>query len=306
MKKKLILIVSVLLIVSVFVTAFVGCKSDEEKENEYYTENVAAVKENSAKLTTLMDKVFGKSWTASFVYAYTTYSKEITRGSKESAGWPDDNEQVVNFMAFDIDYTDSQNYTIKTIVFKETSRENYVKNIDSKKYREKFEQVKTLEYSLTNGVASGELNEGFNPIDFIMANTNEEEINANALTASDNFRLYLNDSFKLSNHFMRIETRAVYDGSGNTITRDQNVAEEHAYWSGYGEDISYKWDKVYGMDNNRLTVLYTKGNQTIDSVEIYNENILAYYTENNKVDKSLVLKADVIAFEEMVVEFNYK
>lgn len=306
MKKKLILIVSVLLIVSVFVTAFAGCKSDEEKENEYYTENVAAVKENSAKLTNLMDKVFGKSWTTSFVYAYTTYSKEITRGSKESAGWPDDNEQVVNFMAFDIDYTDSQNYTIKTIVFKETSRDNYVKNIDSKKYREKFEQVKTLEYSLTNGVASGELNEGFNPIDFLMANTNEENINANALTASDNFRLYLNDSFKLSNHFMRIETRAVYDGAGKTITRDQNVAEEYAYWSGYGEDISYKWDNVYGMDNNRLTVLYTKGNQTVDSVEIYNEDILAYYTQNNKVDKSLVLKADVVAFEEMVVEFNYK
>ena len=60
------------------------------------------------------------------------------------------------------------------------------------------------------------------------------------------------------------------------------------------------------MDNNRLTVLYTKGSQKVDSVEIYNENILAYYTENNKVDKSLVLKADVVAFEEMVVEFDYE
>ncbi len=306
MKKKLILIVSLVLMVCILATAFVGCKSAEEKENDYYAENTAAVKENTQKLTSLMDKVFATNWKSSFVYAYTYYSKEIVRGSTQSAGWPEDNEERTKFMAFDVDYTDAENYTIKTIVFKEVSREDYVKNIDSKKYREKFEQEKTLEYAVSQGVASGELYEGFNPIAYILANINAEYITANGLTASDNFRLYLNDSFKLSNHFMRIETRAVYDGEGNTVTRDDNVASGKKYWSGYGEDISYNWNNVYSMDNNRLTVLYTKGSQKVDSVEIYNENILAYYTENNKVDKSLVLKADVVAFEEMVVEFDYE
>lgn len=306
MKKKLVLIVSLLLMTTLLAMLFVGCKSDAEKEKEYYEESIASVKENSQKLTELMDKAFGRAWSSSFVYAYTYYEKEITRGSKEVAGWPDDNKQMVKFMAFDVNYTDSQNYTIKTIVFKDTDRDNYVKNITSKKYREKFTLEKTLEYKVENGNATGELNEGFNPIEYMLLNTNEEYLNANPLSASDNFRIYLNDSFKLSNHFMRIESRAVYDAEGNVINIEANNASEKNYWSGYGEDISYNWDNVYGMDNNRLTVLYTKGSKTIDSLEIYNEKILAYYTQNNQVDKSLVLKADVVAFEEMVVEFNYK
>ena len=118
-------------------------------------------------------------------------------------------------------------------------------------------------------------------------------------------RFYLNDSFKLSNRFMRIETRAVYDSNGNVVTRDANAAAEKKYWTGYGEDISYDWNQVYSMDNDRLTVLYTKKNQQVDSLEIYNEDVLSYYTQNNDVDKSLVLKADVIGFAEMVVEFDY-
>lgn len=59
------------------------------------------------------------------------------------------------------------------------------------------------------------------------------------------------------------------------------------------------------MNNNRLTVLYSKGKNRINSLEIYNENIISYFTKNNNVDKSLVLKADVIAYTEMVVEFKY-
>lgn len=305
MKKKLILVVSLVLTICILLTAFVGCKSDEEKEKEYYAENDAAVKTHTETLTTLMDKVLSTSWKSSFVYAYTYYSKEITRGSTSVKGWPDDNDEMTAFMAFDVEYTDSQNYTIKTIVFKDVKREDYVKYIDNKNYREKFEQEKTLEYSLVNGQPEGELNEGFNPIDFIIANINAEYILANGLTASDNMRFYLNDSFKLSDRFMRIETRAVYDGNGNVVTRDANASAEKKYWTGYGEDISYDWNQVYSMDNDRLTVLYTKKNQKVDSVEIYNEDILSYYTQNNDVDKSLVLKADVIGFAEMVVEFDY-
>ena len=59
------------------------------------------------------------------------------------------------------------------------------------------------------------------------------------------------------------------------------------------------------MTNNRLTVLYSKGKNRINQLEIYNENILAYYTEKDKVDTSLVLKADVVGFSEMVVKFEY-
>ena len=307
MKKKLILIVSFMLTVCILMTVFVGCKSAEEKEKEYYAENDAAVAEHTETLNTLMDKLFATGWKSSFVYAYTYYSKEITRGSTSVKGWPDDNEEMTAFMAFDVEYTDSQNYTIKTTVFKDVKREDYVKHIDNKNYREKFTVDKTFEYKLINGepTADSQFNEGFNPIEFIFVNINSEYILANGLTASDSMRFYLNDSFKLSNRFMRIETRAVYDSSGNVVTRDANAAAEKKYWTGYGEDISYDWNQVYSMDNDRLTVLYTKKNQQVDSLEIYNEDILSYYTQNNDVDKSLVLKADVIGFAEMVVEFDY-
>lgn len=298
MKKKLILIISVLLMVCMLATVFAGCKSAAEKEKEYYEQSIADVKQHSTTLTTLMDKALSKGWTASFVYAYTYYEKEITRGSKQVAGWPDDNDQKVKFMAFDIDYTNSQNYTVKTIVFKETDRDFYVKNIDSKKYREKFKQEKTLEYKVVDGKSSGELNDGFNPIEFMIANTDNTMLNENALSASDNFRIYT--------HFMRIDTREVYDGENNKISRAINEENDKKYWKGYGEDISYNWENVYGMNNNRLTVLYNKSKQRINSIEFYNEKIISYYTKNNEVDKSLVLKADVIAFEEMVVEFEYK
>lgn len=296
-----------MLVICVLVTAFAGCKSAEEKEKEYYAENDAALKTHTATLTTLMDKVFAKSWKSSFVYAYTYYSKEITRGSTSVKGWPDDNEEMTAFMSFDVNYTDAQNYTVKTTVFKDVTREDYVKHIDSKNFKEKFTVEQTLEYTIVDGqpTEGSQLHEGFNPIEFIIANINAEYLLANGLTASDNMRFYLNDSFKLSNRFMRIESRAVYDEAGNIVTRDMNSAAEAKYWTSFGEDISYKWDKVYGMDNDRLTVLYTKKSQTVDSIEIYNEDILSYYTQNNDVDKSLVLKADVIAFEEMVVEFDY-
>ena len=104
---------------------------------------------------------------------------------------------------------------------------------------------------------------------------------------------------------MRIESRTVYGEDYAPITRKVNEESEYKYWKNYGDDISYNWDNVYGMNNNRLTVLYSKGKNRINSLEIYNENIISYFTKNNNVDKSLVLKADVIAYTEMVVEFKY-
>ena len=89
------------------------------------------------------------------------------------------------------------------------------------------------------------------------------------------------------------------------ISRAFNDESNKAYWSNYGEDISYNWDNVYGMDNNRLTVLYSKGKNRINSLEIYNEEIISYYTKKDKVNPQLVLKADVVRYHEMVVEFEY-
>ena len=309
MKKKIFAIASIMLIIVALCSTFVGCKSAAEKEIAYYEENAKAVETATDTLSTLTDEVFSKAWTSSFVLAMTYYKTEtkkvydkkenkeeelistvgsifespIKRGSKEEAGWPvkeagrnDDEkytvknstDQYVYFMAFDVDFKSLENYAVKTTVFKETKRSNYIANIGKKKYREKFEIEKELEYKVENGVASGELNMFLDPIAIIKMNTDKETIRENGIAASDNFRIYT--------HFMRIESRSVFGENGLHITRELNDASDKKYWSNYGDDISYNWDNVYGMNNNRLTVLYSKGKNRINSLEIYNENILAY------------------------------
>ncbi|MDE5616734.1 MAG: hypothetical protein K2I78_03000, partial [Clostridia bacterium] len=172
----------------------------------------------------------------------------------------------------------------------------YLSNISKKNYREKFEVEETLEFSYKDGKGDGELY--VNPLEIIRSNTDKESLRERGLSASDNFRVYT--------HFMRIESRTVFGEDYTTpITREINDESGKIYWKNFGDDISYNWDNVYGMNNNRLTVLYSKGKNQINSLEIYNENIISYFTKNNNVDTSLVLKADVISYMEMVVEFKY-
>lgn len=305
-KKKFLLITSIVLLVVMACSLFAGCKSSAEKEKAYWEKTDKAVTKNVGTLNTLTDKLFERSWSASFMYAYTYYSTQkggeisVTRGDSKNKGWQDDSSQFVHFMYFQVNYKNENNYTIKTTIFEDTDRKTYYANKDKpKKFGKKFKKVgDDLTFEVKDGVESGQLPEnGLNPLDIIKAYTDKEYITENGISASDNFRIYT--------HFMRIESRRVFDETGEVITRAKNDESKKAYWTGYGEDIAYKWNKVYGMTNNRLTVLYSKGKKKINQLEIYNERVISYYTKNNKVDTSLVLKADVIAYEEMVIKFEY-
>ena len=308
-KKRILFITSIVLLVVMACCMFAGCKSAAEKEKAYWEKVDKAVTKNVGTLTTLTDKLLGRAWSASFMYAYTYYGIEkdgvitpntVTRGDKNNKGWQDKSSEFVHFMYFEVNYKDKDNYTIKTTTFKDTDRKTYYANKDKpKKFGKKFTKLEDLTYELKDGVESGKLPEDnqLNPIEIIKAYTDKEYITENGISASDNFRIYT--------HFMRIESRQVYSAEG-VVTKALNEDSKKAYWTGYGEDISYNWDKVLGMTNNRLTVLYSKGKSKINQLEIYNENIISYYTKNNKVDTSLVLKADVIAYDEMVVKFEYK
>ncbi|MDE6758192.1 MAG: hypothetical protein K2O95_00345 [Clostridia bacterium] len=333
MKKKIFAITSIMLIIVSLCSLFVACKSAEEKEKDYYETNALAIESATDTLSSLTDEVFSKAWTSSFVLAMTyyktdsekiysdgttekysngsVYGSSIKRGSTTEAGWPvkevkpdnadytikNSTDQYVYFMAFDVDFKSLDNYTVKTTLFNDVKRSDYINKISKKNYREKFEIAKEFEYTVKDGVASGELNQGINPIYVIKMSTDKETIRETGIAASDNFRIYT--------HFMRIESRTVFGANNALITKEVNDESGKIYWQNYGDDITYDWNNVYSMNNNRLTVLYSKGKNKINSLEIYNESILSYYTKNNNVDKSLVLKADVIAFTEMVVEFKY-
>ncbi|MCI8944814.1 MAG: hypothetical protein HFE33_04000 [Clostridia bacterium] len=307
-KKKILLLTSILLLAVMCFALLAGCKSSEEKQKEYYENIAKSVDKRVETLNVLSQNVFSRAWTAKFMYAYTYYGIKdeesgqitpdtVTRGSADKEGWQSGSSQFVHFMYFEVDYTNEGNYTVKTTTFEDTSRKNYYANKDK---ISKFNKTGELTYTVKDGVAEGQLADGIDPVFVIKLSVDGEFIKQNGIGASDNFRIYT--------HFMRVETRQVRDAEGNLITKSDNdaLAGNGAYWSGYGEDIKYDWEKVYGMSNNRLTVLYDKGKKKINSLEIYNEDIISYYTKQDKVNTKLVLKADVVRFHEMVVKFNYK
>lgn len=314
-KKKFLLITSIVLLAVMTCCLFAGCKSAAEKEKAYYEKAEKAVTKTVGTLDNLTNTLLSKSkgWTASFMYAYTYYGIEdkgvitpntVTRGDSNNKGWKKGSSEFVHFMYFEVDYTNESNYKIKTTTFKDTDRSTYYDNKDKpKKFGKKFDKIEELTYEMKDGVESGSLAEGINPIDVIKDNTDKEFITDNGIAASDNFRIYT--------HFMRIESRQVLDENSNvvktaTLKSEVDGEKDKVYWTGYGDNISYNWNNVYSMNNNRLTVLYSKGKSRINQLEIYNEKVLSYYTEQDKVNTKLVLKADVVAYEEMVVKFEYK
>ncbi|MDE6189121.1 MAG: hypothetical protein K2G37_02385 [Clostridia bacterium] len=216
MKKKILIITSVILIIGLLCSTLVGCKSAAEKEAAYYEKVAASLEKTTGTLTTLTDELFSKSWTASFVLAITSYKQEvkddngeivelkdspITRGSATEAGWPSGVGQYVTAIAFDVTYNSADDYSFKTTVFEDVTRSNYLSYISKKDYRSKFTVSAEFEYSLKDGVESGSYY--IDPIEFIKDNTNTQTLTRNGISASDNFRIYT--------HFMRVESRTVFD-----------------------------------------------------------------------------------------------
>lgn len=307
-KKKFLLITSMLLLIVMTCCMFAGCKSAEEKENAYYDKAAQAVSKSVTTLDNLTTVLFDKTWTANFMYAFTYYRKTnddgsvvndcIVRGDENNAGWPSGANEFVHFIYFEVNFTDKDNYTVKSTAFEDTDRKTYYNNKDKvKNFNKKFKKIDTYTFELKDGSESGQLADEFNPIEFIEANVNKDVITQYGISASDNFRIYT--------HFMRIESRQVY-GEDGIVTRALNDENQKMYWTNYGDDISYNWNNVYGMNNSRLTVLYSKGKSRINQLEIYNEEVISYFTKKDKVDTRLVPKADVVRYHEMVIEFDYK
>lgn len=307
--KRFLTVAAALLLIVTCCCFFVGCKSTEEKEKVHYDNVAASLQKHTDTLNTLTEKLFERSWKANFTYSFTYYRQEkdgkiindcITRGSTDVAGWPSDTAEYVHFMYFEVDYTNETNYTVKTTTFEDTDRKNFYANKDKpQNYEKKFKKTgEPTTYHVVNGVASGTLAEDVNPISLIKASTKQQNLTEHGISASDDFRIYT--------HLMRIETRQVLNSEGKFVTRAMNDESNGAYWSNYGEDISYNWDSVYGLNNNRLTVLYSKGKTQINQLEIYNEEVISYYTKKDKVNTQLVLKADVVRYYEAVIEFDYK
>lgn len=77
------------------------------------------------------------------------------------------------------------------------------------------------------------------------------------------------------------------------------------YWSGYDEDISYEWKEIGAMYTARYTYDYNNKHGRLEQVDYYTERIMPYYTENNAIDSTLVLKADVFDNTHLVIDFVY-
>lgn len=89
------------------------------------------------------------------------------------------------------------------------------------------------------------------------------------------------------------------------VTRADNTAAGNAYWSNYGEDITYDWSAIGAMTTARYTYDYNNRHGRLEQIDFYTEVIMPYYTENNAVDTTLVLKADVFDSMHIVMDIEY-
>lgn len=319
MKKKLFRVLALIIIIVICVTAMTACKSAEEKEKDYYAE----ISEDMAKASEVIDAIGEKMNTANFTAKFSIINKEyngVSRGTPQEAGWKRnytdaegnmvDYSWMVSVVDYEIVWESTEKIYVYAKVYETVDEDTYDSVKNKNNYGDKLRVV-----SESKVVKS--LSEHLSGTDItslpLMAMNNavyREKLAADGLSMDKGNKIYTN--------ILRVNMREVYDSERIKITREINDSKKDKfdilsdadatgdsvkYWSGYGEDISYNWNKVYGMLNTRVTMSYN-GKKVLKSFELYTEEIISYYAQKNTVDSSLILKADVFKTCEMVMNMQ--
>lgn len=335
MKKRFLLITSILVLAIMLGVMFMSCNSstviegkDYEKMEEYYNEALTKLQKHENQLNELMD-VFGKAnFTTSFTYERTYYSTaddfKTFRGTETTGGYKhndkDENGNKIKMWMYQaVDYTINYNngdYYIVAKVAKpvSTDEKNY------QKIRNDVEEYKLLKIGNNESVNSD------NAIKYcrqeilgIIEKMSKKDYIEDRVVAVDNgFRLYT------SMMQYKLVSAHPYDADGNikedvTLKYSDNKDKEFyqkttlpltndnvAYWDNYGEDISYNLEKTAEIVNERVTITYSKGKSQIKSYQYNIERVLPFYDTKSDFDETLVLKAVVADYSTFVMELDYK
>lgn len=255
---------------------------------------------------------------------YRNYSASAIRGSKTSAGGEqtykspatgeDTTDWIVDYSVVKYVQNTSSNFWMQVTSYTAITEDAYDKLSKGKE----VEDIKIADYKT---VTTYELKDGVFYINGTASDTVVDGMTILGIPKQfDETRsLGVTDGFKIYTRILQSNERYVYlvpeTGAENVsvanlssnkeVLKADNNAATKKYWTGSGEDITYDWEQVAGMINNRDTFSYDSGKARITQIDLYTETILSFYTEKNVLDKSLVLKAKSFSQQSTVIDIEY-
>lgn len=314
MKKRIITVTALIMLVCIMAVAFTACS---QTESEYYADIEKSVSENAPVCAQLYENLAKANFKTSFNF-YRNYSDTAIRGSETKEGGTQKyvNEEGKEVTDWIVDYgyieyvqNTSSEYFYKMTLYKGITEAQYDKLSKGKEVEGIDDNKIETTVTLKDGVMKIDGAVAENVIDGLDLLGVPREIKAdNSLGVTNGNKIYT--------HIMQVSERVVYlVGDENTnietlsgcevVTKAQNDAATEKYWNNFGEDITYDWTKVGGMINTRNTYSYSKKHMQINQIDLYSETVLSYYTPNNILDTTLVLKAKVFDMADSVINIEY-
>lgn len=319
MKKRFFAIIATLLLVCTVAVSFAACS---QTETDYYNEIYESVDKYSAEYAKMYETLKNANFKTEFT-SFRNYSATAVRGSATSEGGEQtytnaDGEETTDWI---VDYAvvkyvqnTSSNYWMEITKYTAISEDMYDKLSKGKEVEGADAYKEVITFELKDGVmyVDGNAEPGFAVIDGLT-------MLRMPATFDKDRSLGVTDGSKIYTRIMQSSERYVYlvpetaaesvDVFNlelcNEVLKTDNDAAETKYWTNFGEDITFDWNRVAGMVNTRDTFSYNKKHSRIDQIDLYNEVILAFYTPNNVIDTTLTLKARVFLQESTVIDIEY-
>ena len=345
MKKRLLLIISVLALIVVSATMLFACSSSDkfdgksyDKMEKYYASAKDSVKKCESTLDALIGNVKAASFTSNISLERTYFSTADNnvefKGTRDEKGY-DGEDDNGNWMKHAIDYEfkyNAGNYIITAKVYNPCLYDDYDKNnkgtYTTYTYKkigdvvtcdpaESAADVKKYCYDELFDVIFGEF-------------TEDEFLESYATDATKGFRFVthmmqyqMTRAFKYKedgtidydnvisyteNKDATLYTAIQEEESGNRLTdayEDKLRADGVSYWAEYGEDITYNFYKTAAVYNDRVTMTYKNKTKQLQTYEYYGERVLPFYTKKSDFKTYNVLKCVVADYTHFVAEFDY-
>ena len=344
MKKRLLLVISVIALVVVSATMLFACSSSTkfegksyEKMEKYYASAKSEVQKCEETLDALMSTTKASAFTASVTLERTYFSNAedniAFKGTKADGGYDDNKSEKWLTAAVDYEFKFNKgDYKITAKVYPVVASDDYDKNNkgeattyvvtkigDTTTYAPAEEQANVKKYcvDMLYDVIFGQF-------------TEDAFLEAYATDATKGFRFVTHMmQYQIVRAFKydaagKIDTTSVINYAENkdktlytTIDESESDgqltdefeasmrADDVSFWEAYGEDITYNFYKTAAVYNDRVTMTYKNKTKELDTYEYYGEVVLPYYTQKSDFKKYNVLKARVADYTHFVAEFEY-
>ena len=339
MKKRLLLVISIIALIVVSATMMFACASSSkfdgksyEKMEKYYAKAKTNVQKCEETLDALMSTIKASSYTANIALERTYFSNAedniAFKGTKVDGGY--DNNKNEKWLVSAVDYVlkySNGNYVITAKVYPVVPSDDYDKN-------NKGEAVATYTYRSSDPAAPGtdeykycvEMMYGVIFGQF----TEDAFLESYATDATKGFRFvthmmqyqivrayaYDNDGKIDFNNVIGYQANkdktlytTIEESESNGVLTDEYEnamrAEDVSYWEAFGEDITYNFYKTAAVYNDRVTMTYKNKTKQLNTYEYFGERVLPYYTQKNDFKKYNVLKVRVADYTHFIASFEY-